>query len=262
MTFRVVSQAIQQPCALPVSHCRADRPAVRLTGSTGTSTTKLLRRLADTTLRTYAHELLHFLRWWESVHHTDEVTKDALTESTLLDYVRFQSGQERELTGATINQRVAIVDRALRIAFPDAPLPDRSGVPVDLLAASAHGHRQAATRLKPIARQDCQTNHRASVRGRGGAILVQLSELTGPGHRGTDAAAGTPVARSPGSESGRSCCCRKRRSACAAKATRPDSCRWPRKRTNSLTTICGWNGPRLRPTLCLFRSKGPLAAPG
>jgi integrase len=35
--------------------------------------------------------------------------------------VRFQSGQERELTGATINQRVAIVDRALRIAFPGAP---------------------------------------------------------------------------------------------------------------------------------------------
>jgi hypothetical protein len=30
----------------------------------------MLRRLADTTLRTYAHELLHFLRWWEGVHHT------------------------------------------------------------------------------------------------------------------------------------------------------------------------------------------------
>jgi hypothetical protein len=80
-----------------------------------------LRRLAGTTLRTYADALLHFLRWWESVHHTDEVTKDALTESTLLDYVRFQSSQERELTGVTINQRVAIVDRALRIAFPGAP---------------------------------------------------------------------------------------------------------------------------------------------
>ena len=163
-----------------------------------------LRRLADATLRTYAHELLHFLRWWESVHHTDVVAKDALTESTLLDYVRFQSSQERELTGATINQRVAIVDRALRIVFPDCPWSDRSGVPDDLLAASTHGHRQAATRLEPIASQDSQTNHRAFVRGRSGAILVQLSELTGPGHRGTDAAAGTSVARSPGSESRRS----------------------------------------------------------
>jgi len=62
----------------------------------------------------------HFLRWWERVHHTDEVTQDALTESTLLDYMRFQSSQERELTGGTINQRVAIVDRALRIGFPGA----------------------------------------------------------------------------------------------------------------------------------------------
>ncbi|MBZ5622895.1 MAG: tyrosine-type recombinase/integrase [Acidobacteriia bacterium] len=80
-----------------------------------------LRRLADNTLKSYAHELLHFLRWWESVHHTDSISKDALTESTLLDYVRFQSGQRRALTGGTINQRVAIVDRALRIVFPDAP---------------------------------------------------------------------------------------------------------------------------------------------
>ena len=82
---------------------------------------EMLRRLADATLRTYAHELLHFLRWWESVHHTDAVAKDALTETTLLDYVRFQSAQERELTGATINQRVGIVDRALRIAFLTRP---------------------------------------------------------------------------------------------------------------------------------------------
>ena len=27
-----------------------------------------VRRLADTSLRTYAHNLLHFVRWWESVH--------------------------------------------------------------------------------------------------------------------------------------------------------------------------------------------------
>ena len=80
-----------------------------------------LRRVSGNTLRSYAHELLHFLRWWESVHHTDAVAEGALTESTLLDYVRFQSGQERPLCGATINQRVAIADRALRIAFPGAP---------------------------------------------------------------------------------------------------------------------------------------------
>ena len=58
-----------------------------------------LRRLADNTLRSYAHELLHFLRWWESVHHTEALTEDSLMESTLLDYVRFQSGQQRQLSG-------------------------------------------------------------------------------------------------------------------------------------------------------------------
>jgi integrase/recombinase XerD len=80
-----------------------------------------LRRVADLTLRSYAQHLLHFLRWWESVHHTDAITQDALTESTLLDYVRFQSGQQPEFCGSTINQRVAVADRALRAVFPGAP---------------------------------------------------------------------------------------------------------------------------------------------
>jgi hypothetical protein len=120
MTFRVVSKPSN-------SHVRCPYRVIEQT--TGREIEwinqyldyETLRRLAHATLRTYADALLHFLRWWESVHHTDEVTKDALTESTLLDYVRFQSSQEHELTGATINQRVAIVDRALRIAFPGAP---------------------------------------------------------------------------------------------------------------------------------------------
>jgi len=53
-----------------------------------------VRRLADTTLRIYVHELLHFLRWWESVHHTGDIADNDLSESTLLEYVRFQSGQQ------------------------------------------------------------------------------------------------------------------------------------------------------------------------
>jgi site-specific recombinase XerD len=80
-----------------------------------------LRRLADHTLQSYANELLCFLRWWESVQHTDTVSSDKLTESTLLDYVRFLSGQQPPLSGSTINTRVAIVDKALCHLFPDAP---------------------------------------------------------------------------------------------------------------------------------------------
>jgi site-specific recombinase XerD len=80
-----------------------------------------LRRVAHLTLRSYAHHLLHFLRWWESVHHTDAISENALTESLLLDYVRFQSAHKPAYSGATINQRVGLVDRALRAAFPNAP---------------------------------------------------------------------------------------------------------------------------------------------
>jgi site-specific recombinase XerD len=80
-----------------------------------------LRRVSPHTLRSYAHELLHFLRWWEGTHHTDEISVGALSESTLLDYVRFQSAAPGEVSGATINQRVAIAERALRSTFPQAP---------------------------------------------------------------------------------------------------------------------------------------------
>jgi integrase/recombinase XerD len=80
-----------------------------------------VRRLADTTLRIYAHELLHFLRWWESVHHTGDIADNDLSESTLLEYVRFQSGQQPRPSPSTINHRTAVVDRALRNDFPNAP---------------------------------------------------------------------------------------------------------------------------------------------
>jgi len=80
-----------------------------------------VRRLANTTLRTYAHNLLHFVRWWESVHHTGNIREGDLTESTLLDYVRFQSGQQPRPSSSTINDRVAIADRAIRDEFPEAP---------------------------------------------------------------------------------------------------------------------------------------------
>jgi site-specific recombinase XerD len=86
-----------------------------------------LRRVTSITLRSYAYGLLHFLRWWEGVHHTDALTESALTESTLLDYIRFQSSQQPPFSGSTINQRVAVVDRALRALFPQAPTQAATG---------------------------------------------------------------------------------------------------------------------------------------
>jgi site-specific recombinase XerD len=79
-----------------------------------------VRRLADKSLYSYAHSLLHFVRWWESVYRTGEMSKADLTESTLLDYVRFQSSQQPSPSASTINDRVATADRAIRNQFPDA----------------------------------------------------------------------------------------------------------------------------------------------
>ena len=47
-----------------------------------------VRRLAYTSLRIYAYNLLHFVRWWESIHHTSEITVADLSESTLLGVCR------------------------------------------------------------------------------------------------------------------------------------------------------------------------------
>ena len=49
-----------------------------------------VRGLAWHTLRGYAFDLTHFVRWWADRHSTDEVTEQALTSSSLLDYVRYQ----------------------------------------------------------------------------------------------------------------------------------------------------------------------------
>jgi len=97
-----------------------------------------VRRLADRSLRLYAHNLLHFVRWWASVHHSGDVVEADLTPATLLDYVRFQSSQQPRPSGSTINARVAVADRALRNEFPEAP------------CQIARGFHQAFVRRRPM----------------------------------------------------------------------------------------------------------------
>jgi integrase/recombinase XerD len=80
-----------------------------------------VRRLAGTTLRAYAYNLLHFVRWWESLHHTGDVVERNLTESTLLDYLKFQCNHQPPFSSSTINVRLVVADCALRNEFPDAP---------------------------------------------------------------------------------------------------------------------------------------------
>ena len=97
-----------------------------------------VRRLADRSLRLYAHNLLHFVRWWASIHPSGDVLERDLTESTLLEYLRFESGLQPQPSGSTINARIAVADRALRNEFPDAP------------CQIARGFHQAYLRRRPM----------------------------------------------------------------------------------------------------------------
>src|SRR5258708_4917282 len=110
-----------------------------------------VRRLANATLRICAYNLLHFVRWWESVHHTGDIVEGDLTESTLLDYVRFQSSRPLRPSASTINDRVAVTDRALRNEFPEAPCQIARGFHQAFLRRGLMGlarPRQAMSRLR------------------------------------------------------------------------------------------------------------------
>ena len=86
-----------------------------------------VRGLAWHTLRGYAFALLQFVRWWVHRHSTDEVTEQALTSSSLLDYMRDQVSQQPRPTANTINTRVWVAESALHCQFPDIVPPAAPG---------------------------------------------------------------------------------------------------------------------------------------
>ena len=86
-----------------------------------------VRRLAENTLRSYAMDLLHFVRWWAGVNHTDAIGEATLSAPVLSDYLRFQAGHRPQPAAATINRRVGVVERALRNEFPDTASPFAPG---------------------------------------------------------------------------------------------------------------------------------------
>lgn len=82
-----------------------------------------VRIVSDATLRSYAHDLLHFVRWWVGVNQTDAVTEKTLTETTLLDYIRFQTNQHPRPAATSINHRVAVVELPCSVNFLNHSLP-------------------------------------------------------------------------------------------------------------------------------------------
>ena len=55
-----------------------------------------IRQLSLRSLRAYAYDLLHFARWWSERLLPQPLSE--ITESTLLDYVRYQLDQEPKPT--------------------------------------------------------------------------------------------------------------------------------------------------------------------
>jgi Phage integrase, N-terminal SAM-like domain len=64
-----------------------------------------IRRLSPRSLRAYAYDLLHFARWF----HPRSGTLSAITESTLLEYVRHQLNQQPQPTPQTVNHRLTVI---------------------------------------------------------------------------------------------------------------------------------------------------------
>ncbi len=158
-----------------------------------------VRRLADTTLRAFAYSLLHFIRWWESIHHTAEVVERDVSESTLLEYLKFQSKHEPRVASTTINFRIGVADRALRNEFPDAPMQMAQGFQRCYVRRGPLGLGRRR-RPEPVASESAQASDRAALGGRGRALLVQFPHGSGLGHRGNHASARTALGRSAGVE--------------------------------------------------------------
>ena len=64
-----------------------------------------LRQLSLRSLRIYAYDLLHFARWFELLR----IAFAEITESTIVDYVRYQLDQDPKPTPQTVNHRLGVV---------------------------------------------------------------------------------------------------------------------------------------------------------
>jgi len=219
-----------------------------------------VRRLAETSLRICAYHLLHFVRWWESLHRTGDVREGDLTSSTLLDYVKFQSSQQPPPSGATINNRVAVADRALRNQFPDAPCQVARGFHQPFLQRRPLGlgrPRVAMSRLRvrvpkrqivPLSVEEV-ARFWSSFRTARDLAIVGLMLLQGLrsaevlGLNEDDVLLAEAQLRVRG------------------KATNCASCPWPPKPCNSSITIGGGSGPIPAPPRSSSRSKDPRAEP-
>jgi integrase/recombinase XerD len=82
-----------------------------------------VRGVAELSLRSYGHMLVHFLRWWNrSGVDVTQLDIRNFTESTLLDYVRAQREEVPPTSPENINNRTTMLRRLFQFHF-QLPLP-------------------------------------------------------------------------------------------------------------------------------------------
>ena len=107
-----------------------------------------LRGLSLYSLRIYAYDLLNFARWWVGSPHR---TIADITQSTLLEYVRFQLDHTPKPTPQTINHRLTVLRRLYRFHQGSEIPGERSHLGRWYPTRSPLGYgrgRQAATGLR------------------------------------------------------------------------------------------------------------------
>jgi integrase/recombinase XerD len=82
-----------------------------------------IRQLSVRSLRAYAYDLLNFARWWAQY---PAKPLSELTESTLLDYVRYQLDQQPKPTPQTVNHRLVVIRCLYRFHLGTEILPGQS----------------------------------------------------------------------------------------------------------------------------------------
>lgn len=133
-----------------------------------------VRCLANTTLRSYAMDLLHFIRWRTSVNHTDAITENALA-SALPDYIRFPG----EPTTTTCSRNHQSPRDRCRVCSTQCVsqcfLLSGSGLLPFLLVAFVTGHRPLPSSAQSALCEGTQAHTHASISGSGRSVLVRLS---------------------------------------------------------------------------------------
>jgi hypothetical protein len=162
VTFRLVHRHDTNPAQCPYRIVEQETGR-EVVGINRFPDREYVRRLAENTLRSYAMDLLHFLRWWAGIDHTDAIGEAAISASGSAGLAPIPGQPSSRPAAATINRRLGIVERALRNEFPDTVSPFAPGFQQFYWRRSPLGCGRPRP-AEPAAREGTQTHRDAPCR--------------------------------------------------------------------------------------------------